>query len=888
MVWATHNRAGEIVYEQIGNLRIRATIITYTKASSIDADRDTLILLWGDGSFNKVARANGNGRGVVIGFNTRYNIYVAEHTYPSQGTYTMSMTDPNRNAGVINVNPPNSENIPFYIETTFTFLNNTFQGFNSSPRLLQPPVDFGCVSQPFSHNPNAFDIDGDSLVYELIVPMQGVGSVVPNYIFPDQILPGSLNVLTLDSETGDLLWASPRRAGEYNIAMRIHEYRQGVLINSMIRDMQILIENCDNRPPTITAPSEICVIAGETITFDVVASDPDPGQRVKLTALGGPFIVAENKAVFSVPPGFETPPVTGTFSWTPSCNEISKQPYSVVFKVVDDINDSTGLALLHTTRITVSGPPPENLTGVSLLNQIRLQWDDPYNCDMTNNDFFRGFNIWRRISSNSFEVDTCRPTMEGKGYTKIAFGQKATEGLHYFYVDETAEKGKAYCYRVEAEFAKSTASGFPYNAVTSIPSNEVCLQLNLDIPLITKVSVESTASEGDMFISWVKPRIPDFDTLAHSGPYTYQLSRGVGFNPTTFTPLPGAVFQSQHFLDPVDTSYLDVGINTLGEPYSYVVDFLTGASNTYYGSSTTASSVYLNVSGSDKKTILSWHENVPWSNTQFVIYKLNPAGDFDSIAITQSRVYEDIHLENGREYCYKVKAIGSYGLSALPSPLINFSQVNCAIPIDTVPPCAPVLVVTNDCNQQNTVSELTNKLSWNNPDAGCGGIKDTEGYKVYYFAPGSTVAETILETHDPWEQSFVHFSESLGLAGCYVVVAFDSLGNESLYSNRVCMVNCPDYRLPNAFSPNGDGHNEVFKPYPYRFVSRVDFRVFNRWGNLIFRTENPDILWDGRTTQGKEVTDGVYYYTCQVFEQVNEEGLPPNPVNLSGYIEIIR
>ena len=59
--WATHNRAGEIIYEQIGDLRIRASIITYTKASSVDADRDSLILIWGDGTFSKVARNNGGG-----------------------------------------------------------------------------------------------------------------------------------------------------------------------------------------------------------------------------------------------------------------------------------------------------------------------------------------------------------------------------------------------------------------------------------------------------------------------------------------------------------------------------------------------------------------------------------------------------------------------------------------------------------------------------------------------------------------------------------------------------------------------------------------------------------------------------------------------------------
>ena len=58
---ATHNRAGEITYSQIGPLTIRATVTTYTKASSQGADRDSVLLAWGDGQSDIVFRVNGNG-----------------------------------------------------------------------------------------------------------------------------------------------------------------------------------------------------------------------------------------------------------------------------------------------------------------------------------------------------------------------------------------------------------------------------------------------------------------------------------------------------------------------------------------------------------------------------------------------------------------------------------------------------------------------------------------------------------------------------------------------------------------------------------------------------------------------------------------------------------
>ena len=201
-IWSTHNRAGEITYEQIGDQTIRVTITTYTKTSSTAADRDSLEIMWGDGSGEFVLRSNGNGR--PLENDIKVNFYIAEHTYPGRATYTISMMDPNRVASILNVNFPNSVNVPFYIETTFTLLNPQFQGANNSVILLQPPIDFACVGQPFVHNPNAFDSDGDSIAYEFTIPRFDRDSDVPDYRFPDDIQGGPENQINLC-----LLYTSP-------------------------------------------------------------------------------------------------------------------------------------------------------------------------------------------------------------------------------------------------------------------------------------------------------------------------------------------------------------------------------------------------------------------------------------------------------------------------------------------------------------------------------------------------------------------------------------------------------------------------------------------------------------------------------------------------------
>ncbi|MEO1711854.1 MAG: gliding motility-associated C-terminal domain-containing protein, partial [Bacteroidota bacterium] len=92
---ATHNRAGEITVDTVGectSLVIRATIVTYTKASSVAADRDSLQICWGDGQCEMVARSNGNGFGEILENDTKLNLYIITHKYPGRGSYLISMT----------------------------------------------------------------------------------------------------------------------------------------------------------------------------------------------------------------------------------------------------------------------------------------------------------------------------------------------------------------------------------------------------------------------------------------------------------------------------------------------------------------------------------------------------------------------------------------------------------------------------------------------------------------------------------------------------------------------------------------------------------------------------------------------------------------------------
>jgi hypothetical protein len=76
--------------------------------------------------------------------------------------------------------------------------------------------------------------------------------------------------------------------------------------------------------------------------------------------------------------------------------------------------------------------------------------------------------------------------------------------------------------------------------------------------------------------------------------------------------------------------------------------------------------------------------------------------------------------------------------------------------------------------------------------------------------------------------------------------------------------------IPNTFTPNGDGHNDVFKvrgPYYAEFY----FAVYNRWGELMFETADPTVGWDGNF-KGKPSDPGVfgYYMKAKCGDQAEE------------------
>jgi gliding motility-associated-like protein len=702
------------------------------------------------------------------------------------------------------------------------------------------------------------------------------GAIIPT-TYDTTIVKDSLRV---DPATGDLIWDVPKNAGQFNFAIQIEEWRLGpppslrwVKVGSVTRDLQIDISsNCQNLPPEIIPVGPFCVEAGSNLNFNVTASDPD-GDRVSLTAFGNPFEAPSPADAFNFS---SASPVTGTFNWDTKCVHIRRQPYYVTFEAKDfpALTQSPRLTDVYTTEITVIAPAPRNPSATPNLDNINLAWSKGV-CDISDT-INGGYKIYRREETYGFIPSACETGVpEYTGYELVG----RTKAGDTTYTDTTGlQKGIRYCYMVVSCFA---------DAVESYASIEFCAALPLTSALLTKVDILSTdLATGSVQVEWISP--PVLDTANFPPPYEYRLYRSDSINGTAFQ-------QIQVLQGIANTSYTDANLNTQSLGYNYRVDFYSGTTASFVGSSPTSSSVYLKVKPVDQKNELDFSHNTSWRNDRFTIFRETAPGSgiFDSIAESFSPNYIDTGLTNGTTYCYRVKSTGAYTASdSLPKPLINNSQINCATPLDTNLPCTPILSYEFNCDSGYAIfyAQMPN-------DPTCDD-QITE-YRLYKKdTPQEDFTTTPIASVMSPDSSFLLLRVDLGksLTGCYAVTAIDDAGsdpqgtaNESLLSNVICIDGCPSLQFPNIFTPNADGINDFFLPINPQDITYINIKIYNRWGTSVFENGNIRFLVDGwnGTDQNtsQELADGVYYYVCQ-YSANTLTGPPLREV--TGYVHLFK
>lgn len=932
--YATHVRAGEITASRISDrdLTYRLTLTTYHdeiggRMASEGQNDVTFCIRPFNGGAGTTLLVERTGR-APINVATTINTFSKPFTFSSPGVYVISVGIENRNDGVVNMS--NSVNTPFYVETVLVI--NASLGLNRTPVMLNPPLDSARTGQKFCHNPAAFDADGDSLSYRLSIPKQGTpGTCINRNVngYRDPALgvdPDAKNELqnapatfTIDPITGDLCWDAPARTGIYNVAFIIEEWRDGVKIGEVVRDMQIVVADGPNRRPLLDPIANVCVEAGQIASQTARATDPD-NNRLIFSAYGGVFnldpqgkpisppLIATDYATFTPSVSqSQASPAVGTFRWLTNCNHVREAPYDVVIKVEDlPGRNQIQLASLESFSIRVVAPKPSGLTATPSTGTaagFTLTWTS-YRCQLPGAQMI----IYRKegCSGGTFSGCTNPGDPLALGYTEVG---RVPVNATTFTDDNNGlglrRGGVQYSYRIRVAYALPQGGFSPL-------SDETCLDLPAQTPVLTNVTVDTTSTNrGVITVKWTRPPFKASDV---PGPYQYRLSRATGLNGTDFTLI--ATINTN--LDAtVDTIYVDRNLNTVQNGYRYRLEFFHTLNGTLtsLGVTEAASSVRLSVAPANQGLRLNWQAVVPWrnENQRHRVYRevRNRPGTFNLIAEVSVQsastfTYIDdgtdrftadgthtIKLSTDSTYCYRVETVGTYDSPRIRvGQLYNFSQIVCAAPADSTKPCPPVLTIDalncdNPTGLECASSVVNNTLNWTYPvrDSNNQECAAAVSYNVYFTRypedpftkVGQTTAPTITFRHTGLDS----------YAGCYYVTAVSRFGTESAKSNTVCNDNCTSLKLPNVFTPNGDGKNDLFTPLSCTaFIETITFVVYNRWGTKVFESNNPTINWDGKTSDGQDLPSGTYYYQVTVtFKTLQKTS---EPLTLKGWIQLIK
>ena len=122
-----------------------------------------------------------------------------------------------------------------------------------------------------------------------------------------------------------------------------------------------------------------------------------------------------------------------------------------------------------------------------------------------------------------------------------------------------------------------------------------------------------------------------------------------------------------------------------------------------------------------------------------------------------------------------------------------------------------------------------------------------------------------------WNTGEITEAIQIDSTGQYVVEVISYEGCKSSDAVQILWGGGTPFYMPNAFTPNNDGLNDVFKAVPkYDYVSKYQLTIYNRWGQQIFECNDIDCGWDG-TYQGDASPNGVYIYRI-VYEEISQPG----------------
>jgi hypothetical protein len=355
---ATHVAGADLTYKDLGNNQYEVTLTYYRDcAGSMPGNAEALRVTSASCGFDFIATLNvasGTGNEITFPCNSSASTCSGGVSFGVQKwAYSTIVTLPGacadwvfswnrccRNCAITTTVHGNCQGEPesnFYLEAR---LNNLAVAGNNSPTFSQEPVATLCLGQNFVFNHGAVDSDGDQLVYSIVGSQIAPGTTVtyqPGYSASSPI--SSNPALSVNSASGDLSM-TPTQLEIGVMAVKVSEFRNGVLIGTVTRDMQFIVQTCNNTLPSATgingtAVFDTTICPGTQLCYYIFTNDADAGQHLTLSAVnnipGGVF----NNSGGAHP--------TGSFCWTPTAADARSTPWTFTVSVRDDACPTNGL-----------------------------------------------------------------------------------------------------------------------------------------------------------------------------------------------------------------------------------------------------------------------------------------------------------------------------------------------------------------------------------------------------------------------------------------------------------------------------------------------------------------------------------------------------------------
>lgn len=561
-----------------------------------------------------------------------------------------------RNATIINMQSPLQTGMAFYAEMPDPALHN------SSPQFSNDPLPFVCENQPLNYSFSATDPDGDLLVYELATPLAG-NTGLPNSSPVQAILPTPLpapyppvtwapgfslaNIcqsnqpLTIDPSTGQIS-VTVQNLGMYAMAVNVREFRNGVQIGMIRREIEFSVIICFGSIPQLSLSANLQqtgtnyfeIFETDTISFMISGTDAEDSLWLDVSS--------ETLQPGTVPPPLASVNtdsgmfyVASLYQWTTDCGHARNDPYKIEIRLRDN-----GCPLPFTTIDSVfikiksanDYKPDIICLGLRESSKVEVIWQQP----SVPQKHFQRMEVYRNMNGGAFSL----------------IGNQPDYALHQFEDWNAIDYlNNNYCYCIKLISDCGGAGPLSDTVCTST-------QFNNARNVMRNASV---ISNNAIEITWEQ-----FPAASSSSFFIYRAEN----KPATSFEL------IQTLVQPTGETFLDVTADVNKTSYCYYLineDFCQNRSP----ASNLACTVFLEGQSELFFNSLKWNSYIEWANgvNRYQIYR-RPNGSNEPFSLIASTEYNDITFRDHEldldygYFDYLIKAIED----TMPAPMQSVSN----------------------------------------------------------------------------------------------------------------------------------------------------------------------------------------------------------------------